>query len=124
MPDIPTELNGEVTWQYNGPLAQIQIRTAKNDGIKATLADLERIAPFAPQVLKTFNWDATVRELALNNGFPARNLLTEQEVERLLAEEQRQLQQQQQLQTAETMGKALPGLNQEIVPGSPAENLI
>lgn len=124
MPEIPGELQGDVTWQYNGLLAQMQNRTVKNDGIKATLNDLERIVPFAPQVLKTFNWDATARELALNNGFPARNILTEQEVEKALNEEQQQLAQQQQLQSAETMGKAMPGLNQEIVPGSPAEALL
>ena len=124
MPEIPGELQGEVTWQYNGQLAQLQIRTAKNDGIKATILDLERLAPFAPQVLKTFNWDATARDLALNNNFPAKNMFTEQEVEKALAEERALLEQQNQMQNAESMGKALPGLNEEIVPGSPAEALL
>jgi len=124
MPPIPSELNGEVTWQYLGQLAQIQSRTAKNHGIYTTLDDLERIAPFAPQALKTFNWDQTMRDLALNNGFPAKNILSEADVEKLLAEEAKQMQEQQKLQSAESMGKAMPGLNQEVVPGSPAEALL
>jgi hypothetical protein len=124
MPDIPGDLQGEVTWQYNGQLAQVQIRTARNHGVYATISDLERIAQFAPQVVQTFNWDATVRELALNNGFPARNLLTEQEVEKKLAEQKQLQDQQNQLAAAESMGKAMPGLNQEIVEGSPAEALL
>lgn len=124
MPETPGELQGEVTWQYNGQLSQMQIRTAKNDGIKATITDLERVAAFAPQILKSFNWDATARDLALNNGFPAKNMLTEQEVEKAMAEEKQVLEQQNQLQNAESLGKALPGLNQEIIPGSPAESLL
>ena len=124
MPDIPTELNGEVTWQYNGMLAQMQIRTSKNDGIQATIRDLERIAPFAPEIIQTFNWDQTARDLASNNGFPAKNIFSEAEVQKKLEELKQQQQQQQQLQTAETIGKAMPGLNQEIVQDSPAETLL
>jgi hypothetical protein len=124
MPDIPNELQGEVTWQYNGPLAQIQIRTAKNDGIKATINDLERIVPFAPQVIQTFNWDQVARDLAMNNGFPAKDIFSEQEVEKKLAEQKQLQEQQNQLAAAESMGKAMPGLNQEIVEGSPAEALL
>ena len=48
----------------------------------------------------------------------------EQEVEKKLAETKQLQEQQQQLQTAESMGKAMPGLNQEIVEGSPAEALL
>lgn len=124
MPEVPNELKGEVTWQYLGQLAQQQIRTSKNDGISATLADLERIAPFAPEILQAFNWTETARALAINNGFPAKNIYTQAEIEKAQAAAAQAQQQQQQMQAAESMGKAMPGLNQPIVPGSPAEELL
>ncbi len=111
MPEVPSELQGDVGWQYNGILAQMQKRSLLNDGVRSTLNDLERIMPMAPDAGRAFNWPNTMRDMALNNGFPAVNLFSEQEVEQQIAAEQEALQKQQGVDQVEQLGKAAGGLN-------------
>ncbi len=116
MPEVPNELTGDVGWEYNGLLAQMQKRSLLNDGIRSTLNDLERIMPMAPAVGRVFNWPNAMRDMALNNGFPAVNLFSEQEVEQQMAAEAEAAAKQKGVDQIEQLGKAAPGLNQPLNP--------
>ena len=118
MPDIPNELAGDVGWEYNGVLAQTQKRTLLNNGARATMAEMENIMKISPEAAMVFNWPNTIREIALNNGFPADNLYSEQEVQKQKEEAMAAQQQQQKVDQMEQVGKAMGGANQPIDPES------
>ena len=123
IPDVPPELKGEVGWAYFGPLAQMQKRSLENDGIKATLIDLERIFAMAPEALMTFNWTSTARDVALANGFPAADILSDEEVQKIKEQQAQAAAAQQKAEQMEKVGKAMGGLNQPVVPGSALEEM-
>lgn len=116
MPEPPAILDelDDVDIAFLGPLAQTQSRVFQTKGISQTLIDLEpAVAMFGAEVLRNFDGDAVVRELAEGNAFPVKALRPQKEVDAEREQEAQALQEQAQndelalkAKTAKDMAKA------------------
>lgn len=124
LPPPPEQLaktGGNITTEYQGPLAQAQARYHKTQGITQSLQALAPLAQFSPSVIDNFDFDALGRTLANEHGMPQAGILDSQQVAEM--RQQRMMQQQQmQQQAQEQQGLATFGkMTKAPEPGSPLE---
>ncbi|KKL89225.1 hypothetical protein LCGC14_1916840, partial [marine sediment metagenome] len=96
-PDVLRESNEEIDIAFLGPLQQVQSRLFQTRGISQTMADVTpAVQLFGPEVLRNFDGDIVVREIAEGNVFPAKAIRPLKEVQeerqqaQALAEQQAQ----------------------------------
>lgn len=85
IPPPPSELlerSGEpIQIVYLGPLAQAQRRLFATQGIRSGLETVAPIFELVPSTMDNINWDSTVKDLLNGNGFPAKNMNEDDEIE-------------------------------------------
>lgn len=85
--------------QYTSRIA-LSLRAAHSVGLARTIELTTVLAPFAPQVVKQFDWAGAIREDALNNGMPAEFIRTKDDVAKEMEMEAQALAQAQQMEAA------------------------
>jgi hypothetical protein len=128
MPEVPEVLyeSGEesIEVEYMGPLAQAQKQLLKTQGILRSMETLGQIATIYPEVRDRVNPDIVVNEIFDSMNFPQDAIVPidkANEVRRLRAERQ------QQLQAMQMMGEAadkVPGLSKAVEPNSVLDKVI
>jgi hypothetical protein len=124
-------LNGaKLAVRYSGPLAQAQKSFFNTEPYRRTIQDITALMSMDPtgqstprQIFDIPDWDRFFREMAQGNGLPEEAMF---EARRILANRDaraKKVEQQQQLNQMEQIGKAMPGLNQPVQPGSAADAL-
>lgn len=111
MPDELREIGGNIEVEYVSPLNRAQ-RAEEGVAIMRTFEAMAPMAQIDPRVLKVFNSEMAIRELAEINGMPAKILRSEEEIAEIDAAEAEQMQVAQMLeaapiaaQTAKTMAE-------------------
>lgn len=121
MPDALLEANGEVTIEYQSPMAIAQ-RAETGVGILRTL---EAVAPLAgtpegQEAMRVFDIKKTFRELATINNYPAKAMRSEDEIKALDDQAQQQQQASQLLAAAPVISQSLKSMaeaNAAVGPG-------
>lgn len=113
---------------YTGPLALAEKAFFNTEPYRRTLQDIQTIMSTDPtgeslprQIFDIPDWDRFFREMAQGNGLPEEGML---ETRKIFANRQaraKALEEQRKLAALEQMGKAMPGLNQPVQPGSAAD---
>lgn len=111
MPDALLEAGGEVTIEYQSPLALAQ----RSETSASILRTWEAVTPLAqtPEgqgAMRVFNIAESVLELARNNGYPAKALRTQQEIADLDKQAQQAAQTQQLIAAAPVVSQSLESL--------------
>ena len=108
---------------YMGPLAQLIRQFFRNQPYRNTLQEMMPVFQLQPAAMDNYDWDDWSHNIGEGNDLPVTSIRSPEEVaqirEQRLAEQQRQ----QQLDAAEQAGKAVPGLNQPVQPGSILEQM-
>lgn len=123
MPEIPEALLSRgvtgLKIDFVGPLAQIQKRYHAFQGVTQSMEQITAYAKMFPQMLQIIDADELGRHLLNEGGFPQKAMRDRRKVEKMREQEAKAMEEQKQLAQMETMGKAAPGLNQPVKPGSP-----
>lgn len=108
MPDALIEAGGEITIEYQSPLALAQ-RSESGVAILRTLEGLGPITalPGGERALRVFNIEETAMEFARVNGFPAKALYSKGELDDQRAADEQQAQTQQLLAAAPVVAQSL-----------------
>jgi hypothetical protein len=114
---IPLEVD------YMGPLAQAQKVMFQTQGIRASLEDLARIAPFFPEALDVIDGDTTVREILKANKYPAKAIRSEDQIKSLRQMREERAAQEKALATMGQVGDMVPKLSKPVEQGSPLDIL-
>jgi hypothetical protein len=126
MPEPPEELvqaGGRIDIRYLGPLAQLQRTLLKSKGTVDAIAIIQQLALLDEAVLWKFNFLEAAEEVAVNQGWPQKNIRSDKEVEEIRQQVQQQREALQQAELAEKGAKAVGALGKRVEPGSPAEGL-
>jgi hypothetical protein len=114
---------------YMGPLALAQRSYFQAEPYRKSFATIGAIADLqmktigtAP-VLDNYNIDRMSREMNQADGLPEEAMYDERQVARMRQQRAKELERQKQLAAMEQMGKAMPGLNQQVQKGSVADEL-
>lgn len=102
MPQALIDAGGEINIEYESPIVRAQ-KAEEGVAIMRTLEALTPLAQIDPDVLMVFDAQKTARALAEINGFPAKAMLSEDEVEGKKAEKAQAMQAQQLLAAAPVM---------------------
>lgn len=105
MPKVLMDRGGVVEISYESPLNRAQ-RAEEGMAILNTLQAAGSVAQFDPSVVKLFNTQEAMRELADINGMPAKLLYTKDEMAEINAADAQQQQIAQLLQAAPVAGQA------------------
>lgn len=121
MPDALIQAGGRFEIQYESPLSRMQ-RSEEMIGIQRTIETATGIAQFDPNILKRFDYGRILTIASEINGAPAEIMRSEEEVAEMIANEQDQMAQQQQMeqllqgtQAAKTAAEAQATLNEQQV---------
>ena len=111
MPDALIEAGGEVTIEYQSPLALAQ----RSEAGVSILRTWEAVAPLAQtpegeKAMRVFNIQESMLELARINGYPAKALYSKQEIAAMDEGAEEQMQTQQLLQAAPVVSQSLESL--------------
>ncbi len=111
MPDALIEAGGEVTVEYQSPLAMAQ----RAETGASILRTFEAIAPLAQlpegqEAMRAFNITESMLELARVNGYPAKALRSREEIEALNQQAQQAQQTAQLLEAAPVVSQSLESL--------------
>ena len=118
-PDILREFGGgSLEVDYLGPLAQAQKVMFETQGIKASLETGMQIANMFPEALDVLDGDEMMREIFKANRAPAAVMRSPEKVQGLRQMRQQQTQNQQMVDQAAQIAKALPGAGKAIEKGS------
>jgi hypothetical protein len=128
IPPPPQALQGggRVEVDYQGPLAQAQRSFFKTEPYRAVMRDItgmvQALAPVAPNVaagmLDNYNWDFITREMSKGDGLPEEAIMDEKVRDKIRQQRAQQAAAAQQAEQMAKMGKAVPGLNQQVQEGS------
>ena len=94
-PELIERQGQPIQINYMGPLAQAQRRLFATQGIRSGLETVAPIFELSPGSMDIVNWDETVKDLLNGNGFPAKNMNDETDVEMLRTQRAKAQQQQQ-----------------------------
>lgn len=111
MPDALIEAGGEVTIEYQSPLALAQ----RSEAGVSILRTWEAVAPLAQtpegeKAMRVFNIQESMLELARINGYPAKALYSKEEIAAMDEGAEEQMQTQQLLQAAPVVSQSLESL--------------
>ena len=113
---------------YTGPLALAEKAFFNTEPYRRTLQDIQTIMSTDPtgqslprQIFDIPDWDRFFREMAQGNGLPEEGTLEVRKIDANRKARAKDMEQQKQLAAMEQMGKAMPGLNQPVQPGSAAD---
>lgn len=109
---------------YMGPLAQAQKVMFQTQGIRASLEDLSRIAPFFPEALDVIDGDMTVREILKANKYPAKAIRSEEQIKALRQMREQAAAQEKGMAAMSEMAGMVPNVSKAVEPGSPLETLM
>lgn len=111
MPDALIEAGGDVTIEYQSPLALAQ-RSEAGVSIMRTLEAVTPLAqtPEGQEAMRVFNISESMLELARINGYPAKALRSKDEIAALSKQAQADMQTQQLLQAAPVVTQSLESL--------------
>jgi hypothetical protein len=133
IPEPPMVLQGggRVEVDYQGPLAQASRSFFKTEPYRAVMRDItgmvQAIAPVAPAVasgmLDNYNWDFITREMSKGDGLPEEAIMDEKVRDKIRQQRAKQVAASQQADQMVKMGKAVPGLNQQVEEGSVLEQV-
>jgi L-rhamnose mutarotase len=102
MPDALVQAGGAINIEYESPIVRAQ-KAEEGVAIIRTLESLTPLAQIDPSVLMVFDAQKTARALAEINGFPAKAMRSEEEVEAIKEEQANAAQAQQLLAAAPVM---------------------
>jgi hypothetical protein len=127
-PRILMDSGQKLSIKYIGPLALAQRRYFETEPYRKALENIGAMLAMDPSgrtasILDNYDFDKISREMAKANGLPEEAMLDEKAVAKMRQARAKQMQEQQQMAAMETMGKAAPGLNQQVQAGSMLENM-
>jgi hypothetical protein len=123
-PDILMEFGGgALEVDYLGPLAQAQKVMFETQGIKASLETGIQIANMFPEALDVLDGDEMMREIFKANRAPAAVLRSPEKIAGLRQQRMRASMNQQMIDQAATISKALPGAGKAVEKGSALDML-
>ena len=107
-PAVVTEFYGgkNIDVDYNGPLAQ-SMRRLRVQGDQAALNVILPISQIDPTILDRFNLDAVAKNIAESYGMRQDAIRPDKEVEKIRSDRAQQMQQQQQMDKAEAVGRTV-----------------
>lgn len=111
MPDALIEAGGEVTIEYQSPLALAQ-RAETGASILRTFEAITPLAqlPEGQEAMRVFNITESMLELARVNGYPAKALRSKKEIEELAAQDEQAAQTAQLIQAAPVVSQSIESL--------------
>jgi hypothetical protein len=112
--------DGALKFDYQGPLAMAMKRLSQGQGMARAMEQVMPIFQAKPDTMDRIDLELYVAKTFELNGAPEDLIKSDREVERERAERQQLMEAQMAAENAEKMGKALPGLNQQVQPGTPA----
>jgi len=121
IPDILRKSRARIDVDYLGPLAQIQKRQFKTQGITNAEAVLFPMASAYPEVLMVIDPIKVAKELVEAAGMPQSCMRSDEEIAALLDAQRKQQAAQQQAQMASTMADAANKSRRTIEPNSAAD---
>lgn len=122
MPEVPAvlaETDGVIDTIFLGPLAQLQRSLLQTKNILDGLAIAGTVGSLNPASMVVVKWDKTMEDALVGNGFPQGNIRSDEEIAAIRQAEAEAIEEQQQLETAETIAKATPSVSKDIEPNSP-----
>lgn len=122
MPEVPAvlaETNGVINTIFLGPLAQLQRSLLQTKNILDGLSIAATVGSLNPASMTVVKWDKTMEDALVGNGFPQGNIRSDAEIAAIRQAEAEAIEEQQQLETAETIAKAIPSVSKDIEPNSP-----
>ena len=108
---------------YMGPLAQLIRQFFRNQPYRNTLQEMAPVFQLQPATMDIYNWDNWGTDVGEANDLPVDSMRTPQQVAQIRQARLQAQEQQRQLDAAEQAGKAVPGLNQPVQPGSVLEQM-
>ena len=107
-PDILLKMGGQpIQIVYLGPLAQAQKRLFMTQGIRSALEVVAPIFEISPTSMDIINFDKTVKDLLIGNGFPAKDMHDDTEMEEIRVERAERQKAEAMKQTLAEMSPAL-----------------
>jgi hypothetical protein len=122
-PEIEDMGGARIKVEYIGPLAQIQRRAFKANGIMASLEALAPVVQVSPEALDKVDFDVVAEEIMNANGMPKRAMRDDDAVAKIRAARQKKIAEQEALAKAQVAADAAPKLSKKPEPGSPMEQL-
>jgi len=110
MPQIMLELFGgqELKYDYIGPLAQMQKRLFRTQGIMSGLKVMGELEAIKPGTMDLIDIDYAAKELLESFGWPAHGFTDENVVKQTRDARNKQIQQEAQVKQAALMSQAVP----------------
>jgi hypothetical protein len=108
---------------YIGPLANLQKRYHGQQNMTMTLAQAAPFIQAWPEAADVVNATESVRIILSKGGFPPEGINDEKTIRQKREKRAKEEQAIKVLAAIQAMGKAVPGLNQPVAPGSPMEEL-
>lgn len=109
---------------YLGPLAQAQKEMYATQGVLQTLRNVAPIMQIWPETVKKFKPEMLIEEVLESSGALRKTVRSDEEYQKLLAEEAKQKQAMMDAQLKLEEAKAMPGMSKRPEPGSPLEQMM
>ena len=122
-PDILMENGGSIEIDYLGPLAQAQRKMFKSQVMRAGIQIVGEASTVWPEVRHVIDPMKTTRDLLDSQGFPAKDFRTDEEIDEILDEENKQQHANDFAENAPKVAKGVSALTKGAQPGSPLEAL-
>jgi len=127
LPDIPQimlDLGQRIELDYLGPLAQAQKQIFEIQGLRTGLRIAADIVAIDQTAIDVLDGDAAMRKGLRAAAFPATAIRSPENVAKIRAIRQQQMEQERAMQQAIDVSKALPGAGKAIEKGSAADALM
>lgn len=122
MPDPPDELlesGDKVDIRYLGPLSQLQRSLLRAKGTVDSLGIIAQMMELNEEVGWKFNWLEMAEDVAVSQGMPQKHIKSDEEVNAMREQAQKEKAMMQMAAMAESAGKAAGGLSKAPEDGSP-----
>ena len=126
MPQIMMELFGGETLRYDyiGPLAQMQKRLFRTQGIMSGLKVMGELEAIKPGTMDLIDIDYAAKELLESFGWPAHGFTDEAKVQETRDARKKQIMQEAQVKQAALMSQAVPNLSKGAEANSPMDQMM
>ena len=108
---------------YMGPLAQLIRQFFRNQPYRNTLQEMMPVFELQPSAMDNYDWDDWSQNIGEANDLPVKSMRSPEQIAQIRQLRLQAQEQQRQLDAAEQAGKAVPGLNQPVQPGSVLERM-
>lgn len=129
MPEPPEEvLDLDIEFEYIGPLIMAQRKFHELNGINTSLEQIATISQSVPGAAEAaavaIKWEDLYERIMHVNDMPPEVMRTKREIEAIRRAQAEQAREQQRQQELETEAKAAQGLNQPVQPNSPLGDML